>query len=165
MTTVLFAATLWFLPAQPAPDAEPAAVVVVETADDTGFAEQVSSDPIAGAGRMVNAMRDGNWRLVAAFVLALIMACLTRMRDRWRLFRGDRGGAALVMTIAMLGVFAATLASGVPITMEAIVAGAATAWTACGGYNWFKRILWPNDQRQVTVVVEPAPPTEPTPNA
>lgn len=131
-----------------------AAPVVTPPAKDT---EDATANP-ADAGMpgsfesAIQAVKDGDWRLVSAFVLAGLMVALRRSRDRVAWFKGDRGGAVLVMLLSVFGALSTSLAAGVAVDAKLFLSAAMIAWTAVGGYTWLRRLIWP----------KPADPTPPT---
>lgn len=103
----------------------------------------------------IKAVKDGDWRLVSAFVLAGLMVALRRARDRVSWFKGDRGGAVLVMLLSMFGALSTSLAAGVSVDAKLFLSAAMIAWTAVGGYTWLRRLIWPKQ-------ADPTPPTAET---
>ena len=132
--------------AQPVPpDVTPADVTIPADAPADGFVDELKEDPAKVIGEIVQNIKDGKWRPVAAAVLALLMLGLGRFRKKLKIFDGDRGGAVLVMVLSLGGALATTLASDAKFDLNLVLAMVVTAWTAVGGYTWFKRIIWPKD--------------------
>lgn len=106
--------------------------------------DQVTSDPVSFARRIYEAILGGQWRLVVAGVLALLMVGLTRIR--LRVFgQTDRGRAVAVMVLALLGALVSALVGVVPMSVQLFVGAATVALTAVGGRQWLSRLLWPKD--------------------
>ncbi len=110
-------------------------------------AESVESDPVGAAGTLVQAVKGGQWRLVASLVLAFLMMALAKLRSKIKWFEGDRGGAVLVGVLALAGAFSTALAADAKIDFKLFLGALGVMWTAVGGYSWFKRILWPQDAK------------------
>ncbi len=108
-------------------------------------AEAVEKDPVGTAGEVVQDLRAGNWREAAVGLLALVMFVLVRVRDKIKIFKGDRGGAILLMVLALVGSLSVGLASEDPLDWRLILGAATAAWTAAGAVTWFKRLIWPKD--------------------
>lgn len=132
-------------------DAGPAATAS-EVAPDTGPAATAPAQPAVvpdtatfpgGPDELVQALRSGDWRLVAAFALIGIMIGLRRVRDKVPWFKGDRGGAIMIMLLSLAGAFSTSLATSAPVDAKMVLSAVAIAWTAVGGYTWLKRLIWP----------------------
>lgn len=108
-------------------------------------ADTVEADPAGALVSFVESVRAGNWRGVAALVLGALMLVLGKVRDKISWFRGDRGGAILVMVLALAGTLSTALASSADLDSRLFAGAAGLAWTAVGGYTWFKRLVWPQD--------------------
>jgi hypothetical protein len=117
-------------------------------------ASSPTTPPAPSVDRAVTALRTGNWRLLAAVVLAFVMAGLGRLRARVAWLRGDRGGALLVGLLALLGTLSVSLEAGAPIDGRLLLSALAITWTAVGGYTWVKRLIWPTDAKVTTTTVE-----------
>lgn len=126
--------------------AEVAVPVDVEAAPAT--TPSIEADPIGTVETLVKSIREGNWRLVAALALGLLMLGLAKARE-WgpvaKLFSGDRGGAILVAVLALGGALSAALLSSASLDWKLFVGALGVAWTAVGGYTWAKRLIWPKD--------------------
>jgi len=101
------------------------------------------SDPGGLAWLLVTAAKDGNWRIAAAAVLSLLMLGLSYTPVRSKLFKGDRGGAILVLLLAVAGGVVTALVASVPISGALLLGSIGVAFTAAGGYQIIKRIIWP----------------------
>jgi len=128
------------------PSVHPGAEAVVATGAQTPAAK-VEADPAGSARELVAAIRGGNWRYVAALALAFMMFLLSRVRDKVKWFKGDRGGAILVGILAVAGALSTALASSGPIDWRLLLGAAGVMWTAVGGYTWLKRLIWPADKK------------------
>lgn len=96
--------------------------------------------------KIVDAATSGNWRLVAALALVIAMAVLGKLRSKIPFLAGDRGGAILVMVLALGGGLSTALMSDVPINANLFLGVVGTAFTAVGGFTWVKRLLKPADK-------------------
>lgn len=135
---------------------EPVALVTSDIATTPESAPVTAPAPVPpptkGAGSLVgdvyNAVKGGQWRLAAAGVLALLMLALAKVREKsWSPFKGDRGGAVLVLLLALAGAFGTALASSAPIGLDLIVGALGTAVAAAGGYAIVRRLIWPKAAR------------------
>lgn len=131
--------------AQPT-DAAPAAVSApaASGAPATAPAEP-ERDTASTADQVVRDVRAGNWRYALAGLLFLAMAGLSKVRDKVKWFKGDRGGAVLVMLLALGGALSTSLFSTEPLTPKLFIGAVGVAWMAVGGFTWFKRLIWPAD--------------------
>ena len=127
-----------------APDPGPTAAA---PATQPAVAPDAATFP-GGPEELVQAFRAGDWRLVAAFVLIAIMIGLRRIRDKVPWFKGDRGGAIMVMLLSLVGAFSTSLATSAPVDGKMVLSAVAIAWTAVGGYTWLKRLIWPDKPPQ-----------------
>lgn len=106
-----------------------------------------TADPFDVVGKIVEAASSGNWRLVAAFALVLVMMVVGKFRAKLAVFRGDRGGALLVMTLALGGGLSTALMTDKPINANFVLGVVGTAFTAVGGFTWVKRLMKPADKK------------------
>ena len=118
---------------------------VLTEAAESSPAPASEADPVGILFQIINDVRTGNWRLVAAGGLALLMLVLTKLRDKVRWFKGDRGGAVLVMLLSLGGALSTALFSSAELDLKLFLGAAGIAWTAVGGYTWLKKLLWPGD--------------------
>lgn len=109
-------------------------------------AADVAEDPLSVIDSVVEAAKAGRWLLVAAGALTLAMFGLRKVRDRVTWFKGDRGGAILVILLSLGAALSTAFGSGNAVDWKLIVGAVAVAWTASGGYTNIRRILWPKDQ-------------------
>jgi hypothetical protein len=103
------------------------------------------ADPLGTVGEIVKAARGGQWRLVAALALGLAMFGLGKVRGRVKWFAGDRGGAVLVLLLALGGGFASALATSAPLDWRLVSGALSIGLTAAGGFNVLKKIAFPKD--------------------
>lgn len=142
-------------PAATAPDApvvaaeEGASVAPTEgdsaAAEEPTPPEQAEEDTLGTLEQLVNAVRYGQWRLAASLVLALLMLALAKARPHMPWFEGDRGGAILVGVLALAGAISTALATTAPLDWRLFAGALAVMWTAVGGVQWIKRIVWPKE--------------------
>lgn len=104
------------------------------------------SDPFGSLSAFVAAIKLGNWKLVAGIALAGVMMVLSKVRDKIKWFKGDRGGAVLVMVLSLAGALSTGLMAGAAFDLKMVLGAIGVAWTAVGGYTWLKRLIWPQDQ-------------------
>lgn len=133
--------------AQPAEAGPTTATTPTDTAQPAP--PDIEGDPIGSIQRFVDAIKAGNWKLVGSLALALIMLVLTRVRSKITWFAGDRGGAVLVMLLGLLGGFAAALQAGSAFDWRLVLGIVVAVWTAVGGVQWVKRVIWPKDKAVV----------------
>lgn len=113
------------------PIVAPAAVVVpVPAPEPSTVLDQVMRD-----------VATGDWRYAAAGCLSLLMLALQRARSKVRWFSGRRGGAVLVMVLALAGSLVTVLASSVPLTPGLLFGAFAVALTAVGGWEWVRALV------------------------
>lgn len=108
--------------------------------------DEIEKDPVEVATRIVGDIKSGNWRMVAAGVLVLIMLGVARFRDKIKFFRGDRGGAVLVALVSLAGALVTSLYAGVSIDLAMVIAAFGTTWTAVGSRDWLRTVINPPDQ-------------------
>lgn len=128
-----------------------AGVASTDTEADKASADlagpQTDGEAIGAVAKLVNAVKDGNWRLALALLLGLLVYLTTRLklRKRVKYFDGDRGGALYVMLLGQAAAFATVLATPTKLTAGLILGTVGLVFTAVGGYTWVKRVLWPKD--------------------
>ena len=101
------------------------------------------SNPVDSVRDVVSGARTGNWRLLAGGVITLLMLGLKTSREKFKWFRGDRGGAVAVLSLSFLGALGASLATGLPIDLRMLAGVVGVAFTAAGGYSVVKSLFWP----------------------
>lgn len=121
-----------------------AGVASVETADPTPV-QEATDDPLGTVASLVKAVRSGDWRMVAALALALVMLVLGKVRGKVKWFRGDRGGVVLVFFLATAGMLSTTLAAGMDVDLKMGTTALSAGLMAIGGYVGIKKLLWPSD--------------------
>lgn len=106
--------------------------------------DRVTSDPIGFATQVIEAIRGGGWRILAASILAAIM--VLGIRFNVRVFgTTDRGKSVAVMVLSLLGAGSAALADVAELSFGLALGAVTIAWTAVGGRQWISRFLWPQD--------------------
>lgn len=95
--------------------------------------------------RLVRAVRSGIWRDAAGLALILIMGLFGLIRDRFKYFKGDRGGVISVFSLSLAGALSASLLSSAPIDFKMFYTAGLIAITAIGGFTAVKRLIWPED--------------------
>lgn len=131
-------------------DAGPDAVAVsMDAAPSEAPADAAEADPAEMFAGLVKAAKAGDWRLVAAFLLSLLVWAATKsgVRDKIRWFKGDRGGAVLVGSLALAGAVSTALMSDAPMDAKLFVNAVVVMLTAVGGFTWLKRLLFPKDKK------------------
>ena len=132
-----------------------AAVAALLTLTVCGVAYAQTPDfdnkPIESIFELINYIKEGNWRIVAGFVLMGIMFGLNKWRERVPFFKGDRGGAILVLVLALVSSVSAALFSNAGLDLELIVGAVSVAFSASGGYTIIKRIIWPKDKEEAEI--------------
>ena len=134
---------------QPRPDQ---GVIVQKDDGDTGVivqrvAPDIEKDPGGFAGEVLAAAKNGEWRLLSGLVLIALVWATRRWGSKlvpW--FSTDRGGAALVLGLALLGGVATTLFEGAPLSMGLLANVVSMAMTAAGGWAIVKKLLSPSDK-------------------
>lgn len=96
---------------------------------------------------IVDAGREGQWRLVASGALVFAMWCLRNVREKVKWFQGDVGGNVLVALLSLAGALASSLATDMPIDGKMFISAIVIAWTASGGYTFWKKCLVPLAKR------------------
>lgn len=88
------------------------------------------------------AVRSGNWRLIAAACLIVIVWALRRWgAAHWAFLASDRGGALLALLGGVAGAFMNALAAGADISIVLILDGLSVGLTAAGGFVAVKKIF------------------------
>lgn len=132
-----------------APDAaisSEAAPVATAPVAPAAVALPAPDDIVGIVGKVVQSAKEGNWKLVTALLLTLAMAALNRVRGKVKFLSGDRGGAIAVMALGFLGAIATALAADMAFDLKLMWGAFSTSLLAAGGYNWFKRLVWPEDR-------------------
>ena len=125
---------------QPPADIEPAAEV-------TGTAPEAPEDDLLVlATQIVKSAKGGNWSMLAAAVLSLMMTLAWKLKlRRLKFFKGDRGGIVLLMGMSMAGSFSTALYAGQALSLEMAWGATKVAIMAAGGWQLLKRAIWPKD--------------------
>lgn len=106
-----------------------------------------SQDPGGVIASLLAAAKAGQWRLLAGLVLSLLVwAARTWGSGAVPWLKTDRGGAVLVLFLALLGGIATSLAGNGPFGLSLLVNSLSIAFTAAGGFAVVKKILAPSDQ-------------------
>lgn len=106
----------------------------------------VEKDPGGYAASMLDAAKSGKWRLFAAgLLIALVWAARRWGASVVPWLKTDRGGATLVLVLALLGGVATTLADGADLSFALVVNSLSMAFTAAGGFAVVKKLLAPAD--------------------
>lgn len=129
-----------------------ASVTEVDAGPASGVGTSPSIDPGTDPGGTVtsvlNAAKGGQWRLLAGLLLSLLVWAARRWGAStipW--LKTDRGGATLVLALALLGGVAATLAGDQPFAWGLLLNSLSMAFTAAGGFAIVKKILAPSDAK------------------
>jgi hypothetical protein len=90
----------------------------------------------------LNALRGGDWQLVAALGLTGAVFVLRKFGAKWIPWLGTSvGGATFAGLVVLLGGLAAALAAHQPITWTLLGTLLVATWTAAGAWTWGRRIL------------------------
>ncbi len=103
-------------------------------------------NPASTASEVVADVRSGDWRHAIAGLLVLVMFGLRSVRDKIPWFKGDRGGAALVLGLGVAGGIATALYTSAPLDWRLFAGAIGAATSSVGAYTLVKRILWPKDE-------------------
>lgn len=106
-----------------------------------GFVEGIEADPAAAAGALLQAVKGGQWKLVAAIVIVFAMLLLKKLRDKTQIFASRRGGAVLVALLSFGGTIAAALAIDVQVNWQLFAGALLITWAAAGSYHWLGDML------------------------
>lgn len=133
----------------------PAVLVEPDAGTDVDAAEvvadpaaEVEADPVGSLQLLVSAIKAGQWRFVVALLIAFVMFFSSKIwpvREKFEWFKGDRGGAILVMLLSLGAAVSAALASSAALDWKLFVGAIGVCWTAVGGVQWLKRLIWPKD--------------------
>lgn len=131
-----------------------------DTAEERAATAQ--AEPAGAAGQVFKDLLERDWRQAASGFVWLTMGVLARFRGRIPWFRGDRGGALLLLLVALLGGAGTALAAEASILSAWFLLG--SLWTAVGAAGLHAittRLLWPKDGKQylvwLKVVLAPVP--------
>lgn len=114
-------------------------------------------DPLGFGRQLIEAAKTKAWRPLIALVLAGMVFLGRRYGAKWiPWFKTDRGGAALVLGVGVLGSLATVLFSGAALGLGVLVDGVVMGVTAAGGYIVLKRLVWPQDSGAVVTGEEAA---------
>jgi hypothetical protein len=90
----------------------------------------------------LNALRGGDWQLVAALGLTGVVFVLRKFGAKWIPWIGTSvGGATFAGLVVLLGGLAAALAAHQAITWTLLGTLLVATWTAAGAWTWGRRIL------------------------
>lgn len=137
--------------ASTAPKPSPPADATPMASDATPAAGAEAGRPAPGIDtvpEIVSAARAGRWLVALGLGLSLVVAGLKWLAKQGGItwFHTDRGGAILVGATSLLGALStAWVGPGAKLDGATFAAALAVTWTACGGYTWVKRIVWPSD--------------------
>ena len=115
--------------------------------EPTATPEEVASKPLGAMSDLVSAIRSGNWRIVAAIALSLIMLAGAKARDKIAFFKGDRGGIVAIFTLSAVGALATSLFADGAIDATMFLRAAEVGLLAIGGFVGFKKLVWPSDKK------------------
>lgn len=104
-----------------------------------------TEDPVGAMNNLVQAVRDGNWSMVAACVLIVLVWFARKFNTKISFFQGDRGGPILVFALSFAGAISTSLMASEPISFKMFLAASQIALMAIGGFVGVKKILWPSD--------------------
>lgn len=105
---------------------------------------------------IVNAGRAKDWRQMSSLILFLVMAVLTRYRDKMSFFKGDRGGALFLLLLSVIGgIITALIAEASILSVWFVLGCVWTAVGAAGVHTLTTKILWPKDGKQYLTFLKP----------
>ena len=117
-----------------------------------------NTDPSSLLGQMLGALQGRNWIIAVGAGLCLSTFLLRSWGSAWwPWLRTDRGGAALVLTVSVLGA-AGTAIVGGHFTAQSVLDGVIVATNAAGGYALLRKIFLPNDPEPIELSHAPPPP-------
>ena len=131
-------------PSEPVKPDEPSAS---EESDLLELIEKAEEDPVGLAAEVVQDVRTGDWRHAIAGILVIVMLGLSKakVREKVKWFKGDRGGAALVLALGIGGGAVTALYAEGPLDWRLFAGALSGSFTAAGIYTVFKRLFWPKD--------------------
>jgi len=92
---------------------------------------------------LLDAVQSRNYALLVALVVVLAVYLLRKFGgSRLPFLRTDRGGALLVLGVALAGAVANALAAGAPFSGELLLTAVRVALTAAGGFTLVKRLVF-----------------------
>lgn len=129
-------------------DPTPASASVTTTSSTTVKVTTIpdlNQDPGGFVSTVLSSARAGQWRLFAACLLigAVALARYALGRSSW--FKTDRGGAVLVLGLALVGGVATSLVAE-RWSAAVLINSLTTAFMAAGGYAILKKLFAPSDK-------------------
>lgn len=92
---------------------------------------------------LLDAVTSRNYALLAALLVVVLVYLLRKLGGRFiPFFNTDRGGALLVLGVALAGAVANALAAGAPFSVALLLTALQVGLTAAGGFTIIKRILF-----------------------
>lgn len=119
-------------------------------------AAAAQADPAGAAGEVLKDLVHRDWRQAASGAVFLMMGLLARLRPRLPWFKGDRGGALLLLLVSLLGGLGTALAAQASVLSGWFLLG--SLWTAVGAAGLHAittRLLWPKDGKQYLEWLKP----------
>jgi hypothetical protein len=134
-------------------DDEPNLAAVVDAGPASGIGTSPSlvdpeKDPGGFASSLLDSAKAGKWRLFAGLLLmAAVWASRRWGSSLWPWLKTDRGGAALVLALGMVGGLATALADGAPLNLALLVNSVSMAVGGAGTYAVLKKLFNPADAK------------------
>lgn len=106
-----------------------------------------ADDPGGAVTSVLNAAKGGQWRLLAGLLLSLLVWGARSYGSKWvPWLKTDRGGAALVLALALLGGLATVLSGDSTLSFGTLANALSMAFSAAGGWVVAKKLLAPSDK-------------------
>lgn len=104
-------------------------------------------DFLSLAKQIFDAIMSGQWALVAALALILVVFVLRKfVAPKVPFLASDAGGAILVLATSIFGAFGNALAAGQPLSFALAVKALQIGFAAAGGWAVLKKALLPAGQ-------------------
>lgn len=133
-----------------APTAAPAPAALAPTIAPDGTVADPMDDLAKLALTAIDAIRSGNWWLLASLALSVVLACVRKfgpgiLASKWPAgaawIKSDVGGAVLVLGLGMVGGITTALVGGAPIGMALILDAVKVSLGSAGGFVVVKKLF------------------------
>ncbi len=143
---IVFAQNAWSGEGQPDRSPSEEATTSGPVADKDARTPDDLEDDLEHAQEAVAA---GRWMVLAGLLIGLavkgVRGVSASLKGRWLWLNTDRGGATLVLALAILGELGLSWAAGRPPSLQGLMGAVVGAFTAAGGRNVISRLLNPRD--------------------